>query len=146
MTPEELLKPRVKMIAPIPKMFSVPGIEVGKIWTGEEVGGKIIFHLSSAHRMDLEAIKGYPHLFQPLAWWEDRKPEDLPHYVKDIDGNVYKAVRYEDLNGRLPRFYTGKRETKGRWKGFEEPFNIAACVPATEADYQSFIQKQKEAK
>src|SRR5688572_28451222 len=26
----------------------------------------------------------YPHLFEPLPWWKDRKVEEMPEYVRSI--------------------------------------------------------------
>lgn len=39
----------------------------------------------------------YPNIFKELQWWEDRKPEDLPKYVKDLHGEIYKIKKYDDL-------------------------------------------------
>jgi hypothetical protein len=73
MSNEELLKPRYKVIADFP--YNTFG-EVGSIldrdwgWNGDDENG-FKHHISH-----------YPHLFKKLQWWEERKQEGMPEYVK----------------------------------------------------------------
>lgn len=82
MIPEELLKIRYKVIADYPenKYFKIGDIliESDHIPKGR-FGKKITRHWASVNAHD------YPHLFKPLFWWEDRKPEDMPEYVRVKD-------------------------------------------------------------
>lgn len=85
MTPEELLKPRYKVIADYPDSIFVVGkvIEltidnVNKVWSYHH------FTEQCSELWDAEYFDEYPHLFKKLSWWEDRKPEDRPVYVKCI--------------------------------------------------------------
>lgn len=82
----ELLKPRYKVIADWPGMkFDV---------------GEILFE-SYTKGLTNDYIKNgwcdkYPHLFKPLQWWEDRKPEEMPKYLKLKPGQewVSKPIHY----------------------------------------------------
>ena len=125
MEKDELLKPRIEMIAPIPKIFSC-GIEVGDIWIGEEEGNDTIFNLTGAHRIDLAAVKKYPHLFKELEWWDKRLVGDMPKYLKyTINGFVFK---YQDCITENDKFG-------------EYVFSLRYCVPSTEAEYNEFANK-----
>ena len=73
MTPEELMKPRYKVTADYPGSRFIIGQILKKVKT---VSGKE-FVPSMLQQPD-----DFPHLFQPLKWWEDRKPEDMPEYLK----------------------------------------------------------------
>lgn len=83
MTPEELLKPRRKVIAPFPGMHFIG--EGG--FSNNEIFYPEYKHERYYHNgVDID---NYPHLFKNLEWWEERKPEDMPEYYK-IDGKVFK--------------------------------------------------------
>lgn len=127
MTIEQLLKPRYKVIAdmPIVKYF-----QVGEIYPYDIVPvvvGKEEFYV----RLDM-----YPHLFQPLSWWMDRKVEDLPEYVT-LEGIVYKVDDWSNYRGGT--FYIKSTS------GFYRPsFPLKGAIPATLQDYQDFIAKPKK--
>lgn len=80
----------------------------------------------------------YPHLYKKLQWWEERKVEDMPEYIKYIsNGKVYKAIKYLERNSLvLIKDDYWKIEIKNQ---LGEPF----WMPATEEDYQSYIIKTK---
>jgi hypothetical protein len=66
MTPEDLLKPRYKVVADYPdSIFKIGGILI----QGEK---------------DLTEAAKYPHLFKKLEWWEEREEKDMPEYLKCI--------------------------------------------------------------
>ena len=88
-------------------------------------------------------IEQFPHLFKPLPWWYGRTVEEMPKYVKDENGEVWKVTKYF-IDSSVACFYTGEIEKKGWLKGTETPFNLLAVEPADEAEYQEY-QKQKEA-
>lgn len=110
MTKEELLRPRYKVIAKWPGMEAEP-FHFDQIITLQrhvsEDGNEFI-HVPIKHMPNSYMRQGffdnYPHLFQPLQWWEERKPEDMPEYVKG-DEAVFKAVWREGAiteNGKQP--------------------------------------------
>jgi hypothetical protein len=79
-TIDHLLTPRFEVIGDYPDSI----LEVGKI-----VLGKMCYVLEST-KVDLT---DFPHLFKPLNWWEYRKEEDMPEYLK-ID-NVKMGLKKE---------------------------------------------------
>ena len=73
---QELLKPRYKVIADYPDSVFI----VGEILRNPTYESK------------------YPHLFKKLEWWEDRKPEEMPKYLKHTyDGKTsyYKIIKWD---------------------------------------------------
>jgi hypothetical protein len=73
----------------------------------------------------------FPHLFEPLPWWKERKPEDMPHYVKHIaTGKMWKVKEYD-----LP---TGAHligvEISSYWAVMKN------LEPATLDDYNAYLQ------
>jgi len=86
MTVEELLAPRYKVIADYP----------GNLW---DVGTLLPSEYHAIKELSPNMIAfydKYPHLFRKLEWWEERKPEDMPEYLKTIhhDGRIYKAIEH----------------------------------------------------
>ena len=68
MTVEELLIPRYKVTADYPGMDD--SYEIGEVLKPAYTG----------------IVDAYPHLFRKLNWWEERNVEDMPEYVKIING------------------------------------------------------------
>lgn len=98
MTKEELLKPRYKVIADYPCAI----LEVGQIINTYESAMAYVTESEKA------CLKDYPHLFRLLQWWEDRKPEEMPEYVKCITtpdqmimpGEVFKVIWNSNGGGK----------------------------------------------
>lgn len=78
MTPEELLRPRYKVIA----LFPGSKRKIGEVIHFQDLPGW----------PTKEYYEDYPHLFKKLAWWEDRKPEDMPEYVKSNDNRAIRPM------------------------------------------------------
>lgn len=80
LTKEQLLTPRVKVIADYPlSPFVIGSILTAKkgrydAWYYEINGKELWFDITE-----------YKHIFQPLPWWSDRKIFELPRYVKCIE-------------------------------------------------------------
>lgn len=79
----------------------------------------------------------WPHLFRKLEWWEERKAEDMPAYVKCLKspdqiiepGSVLK-VAWNDHGGKVE---------KGPWI-----FPYTNCYePSTESEYLTYINSKK---
>lgn len=92
METQELLKPRYKVIADYPQnnfpvgyIFPAYEVEVDK------VGQQFI-------DIELKVMAKYPHLFRPLQWWEERKPEEMPDWLKDAHGEVWRVREYTKSN------------------------------------------------
>jgi hypothetical protein len=110
MTTEELLKPRYKVIADFPAST----ISVGDIIQTNE--STVAYVVEINDHSDKYAMKDYPHLFKKLAWWEERKVEDMPEYVKHgANGLVRKLERYCERSETL--YFAGgrTRRIKKEW-------------------------------
>jgi len=123
----ELMKPRYKVIAPYPNSpFKAGQILIrddsheNNYWTGEQC---------YTDRYPDQ----YPHLFKPLQWWEDRKPEEMPEYVR-IEEKVYKIREWENYFGLLPHEDNPAKDSLFK---VEHYFNKG--VPATLEDYQQYL-------
>src|SRR4051812_22478143 len=89
MTTEDLLRPRYKITSLWPTCM----FDVGDILYKYEypTGGGLYCYVTNIIQplMGLSAIsehvESFPHLFEPLPWWKDRKVEDMPEYVKVIN-------------------------------------------------------------
>ena len=134
MTVEELMKPRYKVIADYPKC---PFGDVGRVI--ELKNGKYEWAEYDGMYSENESFfQEYPHLFKPLKWWEDRKPEDMPEYVKlkpEYGGRVYKLSEAKESYG-------------GKAFMFDYPItehwiDLSQCIPATETEYTQYINKNK---
>ena len=116
MTTEELLQPRFKVIADFPGSNFGIGEILDKEWVGKF----------------FDELQYFPHLFRKLEWFEDRKVEDLPEYLKDeFDSftNYYKVIKYY-LNSETVDLYDTKIGST-----FNEFINV--FKPATKEEYET---------
>jgi hypothetical protein len=126
MTPQELLKPRYKVIADYPNRV----YEIGQIL---ERGMPELEHFYSK----------YPHLFRKLEWWEERRIKiDLPSYVKVttdhsslFNGDVFK-VKWWGYQGAS--LFCVLEDGKS----MEYKYDVKNFLPATQSEYESFIKQQ----
>jgi len=123
MTTEELMKPRYKVIADYPKSL----YHVGDILNAGGSGEDCIYCDREGPR-----FRHYPHLFKPLAWYEERKPEDMPEYVKGAT-KVYKIVKYA---------YLGYAFIEGEINKNKQ-VNLKNFFPATLTDYLTYKQSNQ---
>ena len=129
MTSEELLKPRYKIIAAIPFKEEEDFWRVGEIldrnwgWHGDDEDG-FKYHISD-----------YPHLFKKLEWWEERKVEEMPEYVKLIIGNktafVHKVEKWDGCNAYGIPMYYFKNQV-----GYVSPRSVTDLLPASYDEYK----------
>jgi hypothetical protein len=130
MTPEELLIERYKVIAPYPHS----PYKVGDIIKPNN--GRFVLTQTShrdewgetvrtEHLHNIEVAKEYKELFQRLEWWEDRKPEEMPEYVKHKTGKVLKVKEH---------LISGCKLDGGYWAVYSN------LLPATAAEYEAYLQ------
>jgi hypothetical protein len=113
MSYEDLMKPRYKVIADYPEPRNHPYYEVGSV-------------IRAITKEDEEYFGKYQTLFKPLLWWEERKLEDMPEYVKHIaTGKLWRVKQYDLPAGA---HLTGN-EMSSYWA------SMKSLEPATEADY-----------
>lgn len=124
---EELMKPRFKVIADYPgNMFRVGEIleatEFPKRWAGEK------FNLNNNHPSE------YPKIFMELHWWEERKDEDTPQYLKRPKNGVVFEPYHIDIETGY--YYEDEKEYNAN-----DYSQLSDVLPATESDYQEYISK-----
>lgn len=162
MSPEELLQPRYKVTGPYP--FSP--YKVGEIIATDPPLKTFIAAQTERYNlfMPIKRMEDMPNLFQRLEWWQERKLEDMPEFVKvtredcvkdtGLYCKVYKWSVFDEkfpsvvghfgaeLEGYKP-LYLARTELNfpGQVYGRLNAFNLQ---PATEADYNEYV-KQKEA-
>lgn len=126
-TPEELLKPRYKVIADYPGCkFKIGNIltyvrEIAQtydLWRNEKTGVEIIY----------SGFGAFPHLFKKLEWWEDREPSEMPEYVKWTDTGV--LCKYHNHIGAY--FYLADDNSFG--------YALTNTIPATAAEYDEYVK------
>lgn len=145
----ELMKPRYKVIADYPD---------SPFW----VGSILIFIPRFMHRVDgniesttysdvfrrgnhfilADEIKEYPHLFKRLEWWEDRKPGEMPEYVKDERGQFFKIMEWD--GSRVPYIYVDTKVHTGFNESCTESVLYLPYYPATFAEYQQYINSKQQ--
>lgn len=119
MTNEELLSPRYKVIAGYPGSLYPTGYIIDE---ADNLEG-FTFFSTEVHK--------YPHIFKPLAWYEEREEKDMPSYVRNVaDGIVFKVYA---------RFKKAPSSIQVKAKGSKYATWHALCdlIPATEAEYNN---------
>lgn len=117
---EELLRPRYKVIADWP----------GNVWP---IG--TIYKHETIGILNPKKCDDFPHLFKKLAWYEDRKPEEMPDYVRVVEksiieyGNVYKVDFIEKREPNTLLIKVG---------GFINPLLPHHFSPATREEYDNY--------
>lgn len=115
---EQLLRPRYKVIA------DYPGIE--------DYGWKLHEIISPQYYTEKTVgfCSKYPHLFRKLQWWEERKPEEIPQYVKTSD-SVFKVDKWDRRSRSIAL-------CDGKWLDRRD------ILPATSDEYNLFLEQQKQ--
>jgi hypothetical protein len=140
---EDFLKIRYRVIAGVPfSKFEIGDtlLQMSVIVKPEQKNGELMWRVVGAERfgglsVGIPMIKdpeNYPHLFKKLEWWEDRKPEQMPQYVKGLKA-VKKLLKVEYHTDECPSFLL---EGSDIWS----PAWI--FLPATETEYVAFINKK----
>ena len=144
MTPEELMKPRYKVVADYPGNV----FEIGSVITflKQIKEGQILIWAYKDRTVTFSSFDKYPHLFKPLQWWEHREDIEMPEYVivnsKSIlsdakIGAVYKVVKHFSTS-------TGKYNETGCQLLGNDYISYNRLAPADLSDYNEYL-KQKEA-
>lgn len=130
----ELLKPRIKVIAPYPNMpFTNGQILDFKITNNGDWIYEWYEH-DGKYKMGLLEFNEYPHLFKRLEWWEERDWSELEQvqYVKTHGGNSVRTVK--EIQTRLEKIVLDDGKVK----------SIKHWIPATQSEYESFINQNKQ--
>lgn len=134
LTKEELLRPRIKVIAPYPNM----PYKLGEIVYRDE--GTLIgtYQYDYKARTELftpgcNLFDDYPHLFKRLEWWEEREESELPKYVNYNGAGIIKEVK---IWYRFKAAYVNAHCTDG----FSHSARV--IIPATEQEYLEYIKNK----
>lgn len=133
LTTKELLKPRYLITAE----DTSGNLKKGQILVLDEEAGA--FWCGKTCYTD-DQLKQWPHLFQPLEWWQEIKPEDMPEYVKQHPTNrigsnakffVIKVYEWSDDGTRII---------------FKEGGGLLVdyIIPATENEYLQYTKNPKD--
>lgn len=141
MKKEELMQPRYKVIA------NYPGQPVA---IGQLLNDRLSesFHITTtysfegfelvpcANWVNEDEVKKYPALFKKLEWWEDRKPEDMPDFLKATEGGIIKVKKWQiDEDETNPHLYfTTQADKLG--------FYPRKHLPATLEEYTAYHSTQ----
>ncbi len=123
MTVDELLKTRYRVKADWP---GVAGIVIpGQILTQDDEYIDDLYWVGGEPFTEGK-LKDYPHLFKKLEWYEDRTPDEMPEYVKDKFGEIYKFYG----------FRMGFMDVKGTEYNYGIP--PEGMQPATQEEYLAY--------
>ncbi len=142
LTNEQLMLKRIKIVSPFPFMDRY-NYTLGDILTDN--GVKAVLN------QDDKAVfatkwEDYPLIFTILPWYEGRKPEDLPAFVKYNDGirivvikaKGYETNQYKEVMAVIDK--TGIDLDKLRLAAFDKLYlKNAWALPATQAEYDEFL-------
>lgn len=88
--------------------------------------------------------KKFPDVFKKLEWWEDRKPEEMPEYVKLNPENttggpeVFKVLSVKEFVDGIGICHTYPPDESSPFENF---VGAKYFLPATSADYKDSIIK-----
>lgn len=139
-TVEELMRPRYKVIADYPDSKFKVGEILEQDMPIDYPGWFSTNRRSNNDGRFEEILKKFPHIFQKIEWWEERNKEEMPEYVRVAPnwpyrtGEVYKVESVE----RRGAENLLKIETD------VNPLDPMYFIPATQSEYQSFIQKSNQ--
>lgn len=125
-----LMKPRYKVIADWPGADYLPG----DIFTMEpDEDGTM---LDKIHFVFEHTCKKFPHLFKPLSWWEERKPGEMPEYVKN-NKVVIKILIGRDISESCSAWMFEKSPD-----GLRHRLELSYYQPATQNEYLNYLNKK----
>lgn len=124
----ELLKPRYELIAGYPGSPNV-----GMIFSQKnKVLPTLFYDEDDCDTIAQDILNKYPHLFHKLNWWEKRRIDEMPLYLKYVNRN----------NGKVRK--VGSYITSDRVEfcsGANAKINNR-LEPATEQDYINYINQK----
>lgn len=138
LTPEQLMIPRVMCTGTEPGTPNYPksnwdtgDILIQSLLQSWSNGNPAIYYWKSDDG-ELEGFLDacnpleFPNCFRPMPWWEARKPEEMPLYLKcGSNGKVRKVARYYHSGNLLTVEFEG-----GRTRNLNDKW-----LPATESEF-----------
>lgn len=133
LTKEELLKPRYKVVADYPRPHNHPYFGMGEI-------------IEAITPEDIEYFNKYKALFQPLPWWSDRKPEDMPEYVRYSEyylNHYHLDGEFKSMIFKVDNWSNGHYGIKAKGGGIIYGYEIN-FEPANESEYTAYISQKQQ--
>lgn len=130
LTKEQLTQKRFKFT------ISYPGShwEIGEVF--ELRGNSCYATESMSHLIVHESIlEAHPHIFQPLPWWSDRKPEDMPEYYKHTGNHGIFKTSFRPQGGIVMLKFSPTETV---------PTSLEYTLPATEGEYTAYINQKQQ--
>lgn len=128
----ELLKPRIRVIAPAPFIKNKVGDYLERIETEEGFLFGIDKEKERAFYPE-KTFEEWPHIFCSSKWWEDR--DDMPEYVKWNSCNSGRQYVVKILEIKEDTF---------RWEGGWETFTEGQDFPATKEEYNKYLKTKQQ--
>lgn len=141
MTTEELLQPRRKVLIDYPDSeYSVGQVihfkDKSTAYTGTNEWQSEFIKNKNGGGGGMRCIKyfePYPLIFRPMEWWEERKVEDMPEYVKDENEpgeyEIIKVQKWEFVNGQAIGI---------AYHNHAGGYSVTYLLPATEQEYNEY--------
>lgn len=133
---DELMKPRIEIVAPWPictKHSTLEPLSIGDVFQVNPDGS------ISKDSFTVLNVAKYPHLFKPLEWWRRREVSELPQYVRRSTGTIFKVDTWEIDEEGEPFMWLEKPIMKTKdW--YPDSFDF---LPATESEYQQYLNSKK---
>lgn len=128
-TPEELMMPRYKVMADYPDNKNKVGDIIEVLHAGTKEAAELVCRWYDK----------FPVIYKRLEWWEERKPEEMPEYVKwDYDPKT------DDINTKGLVEKVIKWAQDGYGVVINESMIIATChwLPATCEEYEQYNKRK----
>jgi hypothetical protein len=138
----ELLKPRFKFIADYP--LSHMYLNVGDVLTFKNDNGIERYVGGKDASMHPDTVNSFPRLFRELQWWEERKIEEMPEYVKDKYPGLNRKIEYYHAY-KWANVYSKKEPHFEQKNMFKETYWTHAqhTTPATKEEYDAYMNQEK---
>lgn len=141
LTKEQLLLERVKVISDYPDSIYKIGDII--VYSREVAQSYDEWHNVRTGEKSFKNpgfFKKYPHIFQPLPWWSDRKPEDMPDYLRINYGNGPVLCNVSQWMHKIGEqmvfeYYKNGLALRETTKGTE---------PITEEEYNAYINQKQQ--
>lgn len=117
------------------RLYPHGDVFIGDVLTLDSLG--YVYGSETGRWVGKSIVSEYPHLFRQLEWWEERNPEDMPRFIKGINGNIMFEISEFKV-----------KENSYFIKGNKYPYPInktlASYEPATEQEYFDYIIKKHD--
>ena len=125
------MKPRYLVIADYPNSI----YKIGRILEQDDL-----------QYFNYDHFNKYPHIFRPLQWWEQRKPEEMPEFVKftaDYMGfTKVEVYRLENWGDQLEKGFIPFRKSEDKYGLCAVPPYFNQIEPATLSEYEAYKSNQ----